>query len=100
MGGGIGIKQVFIQGLLRNGQLLRIAEILHQKQLVLQIGTLKGDLRLADDLRGEQIAPDIAVEHRLRQPVSQQRVHDPLPDSLPVIDPLRQQQLRAARSVR
>ena len=70
-----------------------VAEILHQKQLILQISPLKGDPHRLDDLPGEKIPPDEAVEYRHPQPVPQQRVDDSLPNARFIINSIGQHQL-------
>ncbi|CAN4049574.1 hypothetical protein LEFCBN_LEFCBN_12110, partial [Dysosmobacter welbionis] len=77
-----------------------VAEILHQEQLVFQIGALIAEMESVKNLCGEQIAPDESIEHRLGQPVPQQGIDDFLPDSVGVVDPGGQHRLRRLAAIR
>ena len=69
VGGGGRILEIAVQGRLRHRQAPGVAEILHQEQLVFQIGALIAEMESVKNLCGEQIAPDESIEHRLGQPV-------------------------------
>ena len=94
------IPKIPVERLLCHRQTLGIAEILHQKQLVLQVCALKDDLLVPQNLTGKQIPPDKSVEHRSLETLSQKRIYNSVQNPLPVIDARRQQQLHAAVSGR
>ena len=93
MGGGGGVFQIVVQGLVRHRETVHIGEIFHQEQLILQIGPLKGNGVVPEDGGVKEETPDEAVEHRRLKPVPRQRPEDLFPDAGLFIDSCRQQQL-------
>ena len=100
MGGGGGVFQIAVQGLVRHRETVHIGEIFHQEQLVLQIGPLKGNGIVPEDGGIKEKAPDKAVEHRRLEPFPRQRPENVLPDAGLLVDALWQQRLCPLCSVR
>ena len=92
VGGGGGVFQIAVQGLVRHRETVHIGEIFHQEQFILQIGPLKGNGVVPEDGGVKEETPDEAVEHRRLKPVPRQRPEDLFPDAGLFIDSCRQQQ--------